>query len=42
VQVDLDARQLDKVFRADLAIRGDIRAVLSGGWPICRATSSQG
>ena len=30
VQVDLDARQLDKVFRADLAIRGDIRAVLAG------------
>jgi acetolactate synthase-1/2/3 large subunit len=29
VQVDLDARQLDKVVRADLAIQGDIRAVLS-------------
>ena len=29
VQVDIDARQLDKVFRADLAIQGDIRAVLA-------------
>jgi acetolactate synthase-1/2/3 large subunit len=29
VQVDLDARQLNKVFRADLAIQGDIRAVLA-------------
>ncbi len=29
VQVDLDARQLDKVFRPDLAIQGDIRAVLA-------------
>lgn len=28
VQVDLDARQLGKVFRADLTIQGDIRAVL--------------
>ncbi len=29
VQVDLDARQLGKVFRPDLAIQGDIRAVLA-------------
>lgn len=29
VQVDLDARQLNKVLRADLAIQGDIRAVLA-------------
>ncbi len=29
-QVDSDASQLEKVFRADLAIRGDIRAVLAG------------
>jgi acetolactate synthase-1/2/3 large subunit len=28
IQVDHDARQLEKVFRADLAIHGDIRAVL--------------
>jgi acetolactate synthase-1/2/3 large subunit len=29
VQVDLDAHRLDKVLRADLAIQGDIRAVLA-------------
>lgn len=28
IQVDHDAKQLEKVFRADLAIHGDIRAVL--------------
>ncbi len=30
VQVDLDPRQLERNFRADLAIRGDIREVLRG------------
>ncbi|MDK9724777.1 MAG: thiamine pyrophosphate-binding protein [Sterolibacteriaceae bacterium MAG5] len=30
VQVDHDDSQLEKVFKADLAIRGDIRAVLEG------------
>ncbi len=34
IQVDHDAAQLEKVFRADLAIHGDIRAVLEDLW-IC-------
>lgn len=34
IQVDHDANQLEKVFRADLAILGDIRAVLEDLW-IC-------
>lgn len=34
IQVDHDAQQLEKVFRADLAIHGDIRAVLEDLW-IC-------
>ena len=41
IQIDTDAEQLEKVFKADLAIQGDIKQLLAGTLEILSETSIQ-